>query len=459
MTEPRNEEILNLVRSYVERALEVFPENYQEIDDHFREIEEWLPAEGDAFRKETREELDPWIFLYRIRETLHSLPEYTTAREALLADSVFGPQLDRLVGTVLGGHRVESEGFLDGLIVQQLRRGSFDFDEEVLLESYLQAESAFYKEELSFTLLLPLVGLTIEDAPIELAPGLELDRLSEEEIGACLELDLLPLPFPAYGGVTFVDERLRFGLRHKYSLPKRVGSEVDDESRVAAARLLEEQEAMLDSVVQSLRLLKPGTVTPAGRITTATSWFLRGIRNYGQGLHSPGVWGNDFPLSKSEAALLVDLRRKLTSEVVRKRRALMLAIRRFSQADERTLADDKMLDLMIAAEALFLSDSGREEDRGELSYRLSLRAGYLLGSNPASRREVFGQMRRAYRARSKIAHGGEMAQVKLEDGTEVDLHTFAKSVHQLMREAIRAVLDSVQPNGPMVDWESLIFGD
>lgn len=455
----RNESVYEAARAYVESALEEFAGNYQEGDDHFREIERWHPAEGDAFRKETTEELDPWPFLFRIEQQLHDLPEYGAAREVIAADPVFGTQLDTLVGTVLGGHRVETQAFLDGLLVAQLRRSSFDLDEDSFLESYLDAESAFYEDELNFSLVEPLVGLTIDGGPIELVPGLEIARLTDEEIAACLEMELLPLPFPPFGGVTFVDDRFRHGIRYRYALPKRVSDDHDEAAHALAVELLEKQDDMLNSVVQALRLFKGGTLSAAGRLTSSTSWFLRGSRSYAHGTHQPGIGGNQYALLKSDEANLRELWAKLTSDLVTRRKALMLALRRFSLADDRLLLDDKMLDLMIAAEALFLTDSGPEEDRGELSYRLSLRAGFLLGDDGQSRRESFQHMRRAYRVRSKIAHGGEVTTVKLGDGSEVDLAEFVKSTHRVIREAIIAVIDRVQPDGPLVDWESLVLGD
>lgn len=61
---------------------------------------------------------------------------------------------------------------------------------------------------------------------------------------------------------------------------------------------------------------------------------------------------------------------------------------------------------MIAAEALFLSDLGSSTDRGELKYRLALRAAHFIEAADLTRRQVFEHMKRAYDVRSAIAHGG-----------------------------------------------------
>jgi hypothetical protein len=56
----------------------------------------------------------------------------------------------------------------------------------------------------------------------------------------------------------------------------------------------------------------------------------------------------------------------------------------------------------VALESLILSD----HDGAELTYRLCLRVAHLLGSDSASRRELFDDVRRLYGIRSKLVHNG-----------------------------------------------------
>jgi hypothetical protein len=60
------------------------------------------------------------------------------------------------------------------------------------------------------------------------------------------------------------------------------------------------------------------------------------------------------------------------------------AVRRFSYACERDRPDDRLVDLMIAAESLFLGGESGPGNRGELSYRLSLRAAFFIDSRDYS---------------------------------------------------------------------------
>jgi Apea-like HEPN len=64
-------------------------------------------------------------------------------------------------------------------------------------------------------------------------------------------------------------------------------------------------------------------------------------------------------------------------------------------------SEDQILDLVIAAEALF----GAGETH-EVGYKVHLRAAAFLGSDAASRQRAFEEFKAAYDARSLIAHGG-----------------------------------------------------
>lgn len=165
MVSPKNGPVYNSIRRYVVQALRTASDNRQQGVLHFREVHKWGPAEGEAFRREVTEQPDPWLFLFRIEKALFALLEYSAAKETLSADPVFGPQLDTLIGTVRGGHRVDTNGVLNEFVGDVLRRGSFEFNEELFKEKYVEIENAFYNDHLSFKLCMPLMGLTIEEPP------------------------------------------------------------------------------------------------------------------------------------------------------------------------------------------------------------------------------------------------------------------------------------------------------
>jgi hypothetical protein len=86
---------------------------------------------------------------------------------------------------------------------------------------------------------------------------------------------------------------------------------------------------------------------------------------------------------------------------------LRLAMQRLNRAMRRQLPVDAAIDLGIALEALFLSDM--DEERGEPTFRLRLRAARYLGSTKPEREAVFDLVGDLYRARSSAVHTGRVS--------------------------------------------------
>ncbi len=125
-------------------------------------------------------------------------------------------------------------------------------------------------------------------------------------------------------------------------------------------------------------------------------------------------------------------------------------MRRFSYACERERDDDRIVDLMIAAESLFLSDSGGEKDRGEIRFRLALRSAYFVESPAYTRRQIFNHMKAAYDLRSAIVHGdGRLSAKRLKDprGTPVALPAFCSATAELLRIALKGAIEEVHKRG------------
>jgi len=79
---------------------------------------------------------------------------------------------------------------------------------------------------------------------------------------------------------------------------------------------------------------------------------------------------------------------------------LTVAIGRFSSAHERLSWRDRLIDLMVAMEAMF-------GDGQWHSYKIPLRCSCLLESPGAERQEIFKSVRAMYGRRSRILHGGK----------------------------------------------------
>jgi hypothetical protein len=140
---------------------------------------------------------------------------------------------------------------------------------------------------------------------------------------------------------------------------------------------------------------------------------------------------------------------------------LGLAMRRISYAHERHRIEDKLIDLLIAAEALFLRDAGSETYRGELQYRLAQRAGFFLADDPATREKVYQHMKDAYKLRSQVVHGGKIRPIKKEDGSLVDMQEFVETTRMYLRDALHKMINLAMQSHQsteLIHWDDLIFG-
>jgi len=105
-------------------------------------------------------------------------------------------------------------------------------------------------------------------------------------------------------------------------------------------------------------------------------------------------------------------------------------LRRFGVARQRAFVEDRLVDLAIALEAIFVEDSDSHRSTGAL---IASRANRLLGGDRVTRKHRSNQLLAAYRTRSDLVHG------RLPPEAEVE--AAAASLESVLREALRVLLD------------------
>lgn len=126
-------------------------------------------------------------------------------------------------------------------------------------------------------------------------------------------------------------------------------------------------------------------------------------------------------------------------------KALSNAMRRLFYAETRILPEDRLVDLMIAAESIYT----KVGSRGELSFQLSQNAALWHDGTNMERRVAFKEMRDAYNLRSKIVHGSVV------DDDKVALA--ASNVRTLLKTGIAKAIDAHLSDGFRPKWEELVF--
>jgi hypothetical protein len=312
-------------------------------------------------------------------------------------------------------------------------------------------------DEWPITDVVYLSGLSLERDCLDLAPGVRLERLTEAEVLAALRYRFL-LPDSETFPVFQLHPHTAFGLK-RTRVERRVIGEaaswtpVDvDSLTTLSRRLLETLALMIDKPVRVL-----GEVIPQDRALSLSG--AGGGVSY-RSYPAARVW-QGFHLNDAECERLQELwtRPAMTSQ---QGKALNLAIRRLSLATLRDQWEDRLLDLYIAAEAFYLTDAGDARDKGELKYRLSLRAAVwsknsLVGWTP---NEVFKHMKQGYDLRSIVVHGGtpEAKDIKVK-GQRVQLRDFVLATQEVLRDAFhKAVLQAASGDGRLsIAWEDMIL--
>ena len=419
-------------------------------------LDEWKLDPDNIFRVRDREE-PFWVECIQVhRDQLHSLQEYHRLVAVVRAIPHIAQQLENLVGTALGSSRIEIDQITD-YVVWRLPRvtGGLRFDEAQFTQLFHNFEADLQQSSFPHVLLAPLLGLKVESEPIRLAPDIEIDHMTDDEIIRCLSLGWLQTN---YGLQRIAEVKAAAAVRVRYHLEKRVGP-TDRPQSEETFKVVHTANERAMGVLHALRVFKGGRVSIPGLLQYSPHWPLEGATRFQYS--NPGLMPqfNKYDLARNEVEEFSGFWKRLQDAT--EKGALANAIRRFSYASEREREDDRLVDLMIAAESLFLADAGAPQERGELRYRLALRAAFFIDSPEHSKRAIFKHMRRAYDARSAIVHGGgEPSSELLKSPTDAPLRLqdFVNLTEHFVRLALKKRIDIVKPkvNTP-VDWENLII--
>jgi hypothetical protein len=275
--------------------------------------------------------------------------------------------------------------------------------------------------------------------------------MSDEELMAALNTGVLQRTFPNLQ-MLFPGQDQQACLRYRYRLPKIIGD--GGQGALQQVQVIEEQlNGLRDTLEQVLALLFANPVAVSGRVSFEVE----------RTLLAGGVLYQPVPLPPTLLSRQLHLDAKASADVVRTWRqlrrpglhkALGLALRRLSYQAHRQRIEDELVDILIAAEALYLSGHGRTE----LSFRLAVRAAALCSPQKLSmtRRNVYDQMRSGYDVRSTLVHGDEPRPKDLKvKGGQVSLAEFVQATEEVVRQGLRAALQRAMRGKWPPDWDGM----
>lgn len=413
----------DFVRHTVSRLSEIVKDSAPEFKDNTR----WERGTDGHFRERKKRvrRLSPILS----EECLRSLSDYQPCLECLKSDVVVGPHLDRLVGTSMSGFHLEANSIVMSLLYAMLDdEGRLAFTDERFRSKWTELVGFFTEGRIATKIVAPLPYLVVSAWPLQLSSELVLDRLTDDEVTRCYQVGVIrphSLSFPLIRGAVAV------GIRRTIFLPKLIGRGDETNEPLEAGegsfgnRPLLRDDLVVDDVLSAMRLFKSTQIRTAG----LASWTDSPWMNAGTSFRVLGRWpyGGKFELVEGEVPCFLKLWHTLEEGAA----DLAFSIRRFNLAFDRELLEDRIVDLVIAAEALFLSDLGKQ-DR-EIRFRFALRAAKFIEHPNYSEQDIFRVMRQAYDARSAIVHGGSPQETHLPDNKSASLQTFIDAIEELVR--------------------------
>jgi hypothetical protein len=445
-----------VLHDFVRDAVSHLSDALKDSAPEFEEDTRWERGADGHFRMHKKR---IWMLRRKLSdEWLCSLPEYQLYIKCLKSDAVIGPHLDCMVGTNMSASRLEASDIVISLMYAMLDdEGRLAFTDERFHNKWREWVGLFGANRITSKTVAPLPYLVVPAFPLQLNTELVLDRLTDDEVTRCYQTGVIqPISprFPLiYGEVAVGIRRARFlpKLIQRGGEPQELPETVDEGS--FGNRPLLRDHLVIDDVLSALRLFKHTQIRSAG----FASWIDSSCLNSGTSFQRLGQypWSGKFELSEGEVPDFIELWRLLEQGSVR----FGFSIHRFNLAFERGLLADRIVDLVIAAESLFLGDLN-VQDRGELRFRFALRAAKFIDHPNYGERDIFRVMRQAYDVRSAIVHGGSPKETPLPNNQSATLPTFIDAIEELVRLGLRKAL-SMKDDGKKIRqadyWDTLVF--
>lgn len=340
------------------------------------------------------------------RLSIEKLPEYQHTESTMLQEPLVAQYDRKMLYVGSGGSAVGMKGFINGFL-----HWSLDADDQADFNTRFESfQKYFVSGQVTRLQSCYLHNFTSDQPVVELPDSLRVRRLTPQEsqlAGTGNENILMPRPKYMLERVT--TERI-------------IARSNEDDERELNQQEMEQVFAEMEAAPLSFKKL-----ITCFRGLKESAVFIEGVifekyEGYAQYIHggrssrplnaNPKIRGNIFQLDDD---LLPTIQRFFSLFETKEHKKFTLACRRLSFALEREETDDRILDLCIALEALFLPQSP-----SELSFRLGLRLGKMHGEDANNALELFDFIKKFYALRSKVAHGASLKNSIDGEATQVE---------------------------------------
>ena len=358
-------------------------------------------------------------FIGRHQKEIEALSEFGLWSEATRTDSVISKHVGKAVGTRRGMMGRSAWEYLRHLLLRQLSSGKLEFDREIFDKTYRDMERFFYSETVEFRAFSPLQNFESDVDVIDFGGGLKIRKTTHLELEQLLDASRLSSFVPFTEIITF-----------KYAMELTFETEKFFDVLPPPSRKPAPEDEAFGKLLTALRLFKAGSTGfnfIQERPLIDTPALFGGTRG---GLSYRHYWGLRYSLTGQEVHDFQEFWKVLTMIGFEQRAPISIAVTRFNFAYERALLEDKLLDYMIAFEALFFKTG----EIGENRHKLSVRVARLLAEDFEDRRRIAKEMAGFYDMRNLVVHG-EQASLKGE---------FIEKIESYLRDSIKHFLQRPQ---------------
>jgi hypothetical protein len=409
-----NAELRNRFDALIRKAFSLL-KSYLDSGEQIRQIyDDEYKIEPGGYSKTTVLKILFFDFIYEHQEELERLPEFSSIQELVSRDSTLSKHIGNMVGTGYGLMRMDLWDYLRHMLQRLVEAYSEQkkFDETLFEKLYEDFEKFIYSETISVTEIVPLHNFSSEEDEIRFCDKLRIRKITNNEKEGFLK----GATFSGWPQHEMIHGNYVIELKHE--MKKLFHGDTPSGGDPAVSKAI-------DGMLIILRLFKAGNV---GHNLVQSSHDLDVHAFIGGGTRGGFIFqrfiGNEYVLKREEVEPLIDLYNSIPTELITREKSIELAVRRLGFAYGRITHEDKVIDLMIAYEALFF----RKSESGEQRHKLAVRAARLLRQKFDERKELFREIKEFYDKRSILVHASESTTpadlTKMEDYLRTSIKSF-----------------------------------
>ena len=383
---------------------------------------------------------------FNVIKQARELPEYKQGIDELKADSVISAHIEKRIAVAGFGHNALTANDLLEALVLPIPEGKRPlFDEHFFDRTYKLFEDTFYCPTVECEAIAPVQGWYLSAALqeqscnsplIKFSDDLEISQLSVEEEKTVHSMELVRRYGPRWTdrmyAIRATYQREKLLIRNDEELPPEVESAAQEEFVRINDRI--------EEVLQTLRIFRKGFIRQGGIYHRVNSLLVTGsIPIITKPLADPIA--NFIPMYLLETTQDLDNLKHFWQTVQRAKAKghgfLNVATRRFSEGNERHRVEDRLIDLMIAAEALSQSSASRPKGAVIAEYVATQVV-------EADKSKVKKHMEETYKLRNSIVHDGDASKWLKRTGKQPeDLIYFVNTAEEYLREALKKTVTKV----------------